>query len=150
MDHFEVFAFFSPYENFDRAALFTTLIDCLKEVGLVEVVSRSPSEVPLEEFPLLFLSLDDTSGHIQISAPAAIKANQVTIMSSIWNFEHKRKPSLQPVIENGKVAFKTGSLPSNVEDPKLAIREMVLHFAKEHARSNKEKPLFRVYNQQIL
>jgi len=164
---FEVCYFFSPYEKFDRDLLFTTLVDCLKAIGPVEIINVPYQSTALKTQTLFFLSLggyqQENKGSIEIVSPVQIEANQFRINCSIWhrNFGGEAEASSYPVIEDGKVAFKESKQTLNTlserkikstDDPAFVLKQMIANFANEyhHFNSEKEKPMFHVYNHSAL
>jgi hypothetical protein len=159
---FEVCYFFSPYEKFDRDLLFTTLVDCLKAIGSVEIIDVPYRSTTPKTPTLFFLSLggyqQENKGSIEIMSSVQIEANQFRTNCSIWhrNFGGKTRVSY-PVIEGGKVSFKEDEQALNIssekkstDDPASILKQMIANFANEYHQFNseEEKPMFYIYSHQ--
>lgn len=151
IEGFEVFAFFSPYEKFDRDALFKTLVENLTAIGSVEVIEDISQ---FSKIPTLFLlSLggyeQENEGSIEIVTSVEVEANKFKTTCPIWK-THLHKGFPYPVIEDDKVVFKREDESSLAvtNDPLLVLKQMIENFSKEYQNCNLEgvKPKFFVYS----
>ncbi len=159
--NFEVYAFFSPYEKFDRDSLFNTLVESLKLIGKVEIIEVSCKSTLSKTRPLLFLSLggyqEENKGYIEIISPVVIEVNQARRNCTIWHrsYQEEVQDLPYPIIKEGKVAFKRGQKSSSAleansqpsDNAELILKQLIGNFASDYQRLNlKGKvPTFYVY-----